>query len=148
MRVTGLLGLIVLGLLLAPAAGTEKGKLEPAKLVGTWTYVSGEKDGKKIPGADLQKGTVQFTRDKITLKSPEGTFVLKYQLDPAKSPCRIKMEITEGPQGAAGSKADGIIALKGSELKLCYPPMDGAAPKDFTAKEGSGHQLFILKRKA
>jgi uncharacterized protein (TIGR03067 family) len=146
MRVTRLFGLIALAFLATLAAAEEKAKLDPAGLVGTWTYVSGESDGKKVPAENLQKGTVEISKENITLKSDDGKFVIKYELDPSKSPCRIKMEITEGPQGQ-GSKAEGIIALKGDELKLCYPPMGGDVPQEFSAKEGSHLHLFVLKRK-
>jgi uncharacterized protein (TIGR03067 family) len=138
-------------LVLAPLSADDKdkdkdeGKVDPAKIVGTWSYVSGEKDGTKVPADNLKKGTVEITKDTITLKGDE-TFVIKYSLDTKKSPCRISMEITKGPQGE-GSKAEGIIALKGEELKLCYAPMGGDAPKDFTAKEGSKLHLFVLKPK-
>jgi uncharacterized protein (TIGR03067 family) len=147
MRVTGLFGLLALGLLLGPAAAEDKAKkLDPAKLIGTWTYVSGEKDGKKASADDLKNGTVTIAKDTITLTSPDGKFVMKYKLDPAKTPCRIEMEITEGPQGV-GAKTEGIIALDGEQLKLCYPPMGGEVPKDFASKEGSGLHLFVLKHK-
>jgi uncharacterized protein (TIGR03067 family) len=146
MRVTGLLGLMALGLLVGTAAAEDKEKLDPAKLVGTWTYVSGEKEGKKIPADNLKQGTVEITKENITLKAPDGKFVIKYQLDSAKSPAQINMEITEGPQGV-GSKAEGIVALDGEQLKLCYPAMGGAVPKDFATKEGSGLHLFVLKKK-
>jgi uncharacterized protein (TIGR03067 family) len=147
MRVIGLLGLMVLALLLAPAAAEEKkGKLDPAKLVGTWTYVSGMRNGKEVSADDLKKGTVEITKDTITLKSPDGNYVIKYELDQEKKPCQIKMEITEGPQGQ-GSKSVGIIAMKGGQLQLCYPPMGGDTPTEFAAKEGSNLHLFVLKHK-
>ncbi len=146
MRVSGLLGLAVLGCLLASAAAEEKAKLEPAKLAGTWTYVSGERSGVKVPAENLKQGTVVITKETITLKSDQGKFVMKYELDPSRTPCRINMEITEGAQGV-GAKSEGIIALDGDRLKLCYPPMGGDAPKEFSAKDGSGLHLFVLKRK-
>ena len=146
MRLTGLIGLLSLGLLLAPAAAQNKGKLDSAKLIGSWSYVSGEKDGKKVPADNLKDGTVEITKENITLKSPDGKFVIKYQLDTAKNPVQITLEITEGPQGQ-GSKSQGIIALEGDELKLCYPPMGGDTPKEFSAKENSGLHFFVLKRK-
>jgi uncharacterized protein (TIGR03067 family) len=146
MRVIGLLCLTVVLVLGTFATAEDKEKLEPGKLVGTWTYVSGEKDGKKIPADDLKKGTVEITKENITLKSEDSKFVIKYELDPAKNPCQIKMEITEGPAGQ-GSKADGIVTLKSDELTLCYPAMGGAVPDSFTAKEGSGRHLFVLKKK-
>jgi uncharacterized protein (TIGR03067 family) len=146
MRVTGLLALIGLGFVFGMAVAEDKGKLDPAKLAGTWSYVSGEKSGEKIPADHLKDGIVEITKDNITLKSPDGKFVLKYKLDTAKSPVRISLEITEGPQGQ-GSKAEGIVALDKDQLKFCYPATGGDTPKDFATKEGSGLHLFVLKRK-
>jgi uncharacterized protein (TIGR03067 family) len=146
MRLTGLIGLLTLPLLLGPVAAGEKDKLDPAKLLGTWSYVSGEADGKKISGDDLKKGTVEFTKDTVTLSSPEGKFVIKYKVDADKSPAHIKMEILEGPQGK-GAKSEGIIEFKGEQLVLCYPAMGGATPKTFETKKDSGLHLFTLKKK-
>jgi uncharacterized protein (TIGR03067 family) len=142
----GVMGVLLL--LLAPLRAEEKeaAKLDPAKLVGTWTYVSGEADGKKAPQDHFKNGSVEITKDTITLKSPEGNFVIAYSVDAKKTPARISMKITKGPQGE-GAKAEGIIALKGDELKLCYPAMGGEAPKEFRTKEGSKLHLFTLKRK-
>jgi uncharacterized protein (TIGR03067 family) len=145
-----LLALGAVVLVLAPLGADDKdkkddAKFDPAKIAGTWSYVSGERDGKKVPEANLKKGSVEITKDTITLKG-DDTYVMKYSLDPKKTPCRITIEITKGPQGE-GAKAEGIIALKGDELKLCYNPMGGEAPKDFATKEGSNLHLFILKPK-
>jgi uncharacterized protein (TIGR03067 family) len=139
-------GVAVLALSSLPAADKDEAKFDPAKLVGTWSYVSGELDGKKKTADDLKGGTVEITKETITLKSAEATFVIKYTLDTKKSPVQISMEITKGPQGE-GSKAVGIIELKDDELKICYPPMGGEAPKEFSAKEGSKLHLFVLKKK-
>jgi uncharacterized protein (TIGR03067 family) len=138
--------MMVLGLLWTSLmADEEKGKLDPAKLAGTWTYVSGVKDGKKLT-ADQLKASVEITKETITLKGEDGNYVIKYELEPDKRPCQIKMEITEGPQGK-GSKSVGIIALKDGELQICYPPMGGDTPQEFVAKEGSNLHLFVLKQK-
>jgi len=143
--------LLTLGLaafVLAPltAADKDEAKFDPAKLVGTWTYVSAVEDGKKKTADDLKMGTVEITKDTITLKGPDASYVIKYTLDTKKTPVHVSMEITKGPQGE-GSKAEGILELKGDELKLCYPPMDGDTPKDFDAKEGSKLHSFVLKMK-
>jgi uncharacterized protein (TIGR03067 family) len=116
------------------------------KLIGTWTYVSGEKNGDKVNAEGLKKASVVITKDTITLKDEEADYVIKYQLDTKKKPWAIAMEITAGPSGQ-GSKADGIIELKGDELKLCYPAMSGKAPSEFAAKKDSGNHYFVLKRK-
>ena len=143
-----LLALGLAAVVLAPlrAADKDDGKFDPTKLVGTWTYVSGEEDGKKKTADDLKMGTVEITKETIMLKGPDATYVIKYTLDTKKTPVHISMEITKGPQGE-GSKAEGIIELKGDELKLCYPPMGGDTPKDFSAKEGSKLHSFVLKMK-
>jgi uncharacterized protein (TIGR03067 family) len=149
MRGKTLLAAAVIVAFLAPAGAddkNDKGKLEPAKLVGTYTYVSGERDGKKVDADNLKKGTVEITKDTITLKSDQGDFVIKYKLDAKKSPATLEMEITEGPAGV-GTKTGGIIALKDDELKLCYAAMGGDAPKEFATKEGSGLHYFVLKKK-
>jgi uncharacterized protein (TIGR03067 family) len=148
MRRNCLLALGVAVVVLSPltAADKDEAKLDPAKLVGIWSYVSGEEDGKKKTADDLKGGTVEITKETISLKSDEATYVIKYTLDTKKSPVRISMEITKGPQGE-GQKAEGIIELKDDQLKICYAPMGGEAPKEFSAKEGSKLHLFVLKKK-
>jgi uncharacterized protein (TIGR03067 family) len=127
------------------ATGQDKeDKFDAAKLVGTWNYVSAVKDGKKMEAADLKGQTVTITKETFTLKSKD-TFVMKYVVDAKKKPIGIKFEITESPFGP-GAKAEGIIELKGDELKICYAPLEGAAPKTFESKEGSRYHLFVLKR--
>jgi uncharacterized protein (TIGR03067 family) len=137
----------VLTLLVSAGADdkNDKDKLDPEKLVGTYTFVSGERNGDKVPEDNLKKGTVVITKDTITLKVDE-TFVIKYKLDAKKTPATVELEITEGPQGV-GSKSTGIIAMKGEEVKLCYPAMGGETPKEFAAKKDSGNHYFVLKKK-
>jgi uncharacterized protein (TIGR03067 family) len=138
---------VVLTLLVSAGADEkeDKDKLDPEKLVGTYTYVSGERDGNKVAEDNLKKGTVVITKDTITLKGDE-TFVIKYKLDAKKTPATLEMEITEGLQGV-GAKTGGIISMKGEEVKLCYAAMGGEAPKEFAAKKDSGHHYFVLKKK-
>jgi uncharacterized protein (TIGR03067 family) len=149
----GVLGLGVAALLLAAglvgaddkAQAGPKDKFDAAKLVGTWTYVSGEKGGEKVDTERFQGQTVVITKDTLSLKGgPAGNFVMKYELDAQKTPAAIKLTMTESPFGA-GAAAAGVIELKGDDLKLCYAPMGGAAPTKFETKDG-GHHLFVLKR--
>jgi uncharacterized protein (TIGR03067 family) len=140
--------LLVLGVLLLalPSVRSEENKLDPAKLNGTWSYVSGEKNGEKVSEANLKNGSVIITKDRITLKGEQGDFIIKYKLNPAKSPCTIAMEIVEGPAGQ-GSMADGIIDVQGDKMRICYPAMGGPPPTEFAAKKDSGLHYFVLKRK-
>jgi uncharacterized protein (TIGR03067 family) len=120
----------------------KNGKFDPAKMAGTWSYVSAEKDGVKSDPTSL-KDKVTITKESITLGEGENKFVFKFAIDGKKDPVRISLEGTEGL--GKGSKAEGIIELTGDQLKLCYAP-SGDAPKKFESKEGSGHRLVILKR--
>jgi uncharacterized protein (TIGR03067 family) len=116
---------LVLGLAAALATGSraddkkDKAPLDPAKLEGTWT----------------------FTKDKLTMGEGDMKFEFKYTVDAKASPATIDLEMTSGPVGA-GSKAKGLIALDGDELKLCYSPED--RPKEFSGEKAF---LFVLKRK-
>jgi uncharacterized protein (TIGR03067 family) len=117
-------------------------KFDAAKLVGTWTYVSAVKNGQKADADNIKDAKVTITKDTMTLEGGAGKFVMKYTLDTKKKPVTISMKMTEGAEGAT---AEGIIELKGDELKLCYAT-EGAAPKKFESKEGSDHRLVVLKR--
>jgi uncharacterized protein (TIGR03067 family) len=146
------LGLALVALLVVSplrAADTEKdakeAKLDPAKLVGTWTYVSSEKNGEKVDAERLKGQTVILTKETLTLKSDEATFVMKYVLGLDKTPVTISLTMTESPFGA-GATAEGILELNGDDLKICYSPTGGEAPKKFEAKEGDV-RLLVLKRK-
>jgi uncharacterized protein (TIGR03067 family) len=145
MKMTTRLGACAFVLMIAPlAAADEKDKFDAGKLVGTWTYVSGEKNGTKVDPENLKAGTVKITKETITLESPQGKFVMKYTLDTKTSPVSISMEMTESPFGA-GAMSKGIIEFKGDELKLCYAT-EGDAPKKFETKEGSNSNFFVLKK--
>jgi uncharacterized protein (TIGR03067 family) len=122
-------------------------KLDPAKLVGTWVYVSGVKNGEKLDQKHFGKDDrVSLTKETITLTGEAGKFVMKYTLDAKKSPATISMEMTESPFGA-GATATGIVQVEGDQLTICYAAK-GPAPTKFEAKEGSGFHLFVLKRTA
>lgn len=140
----GASALVLAACVLGANAGDKKDKFDAAKLVGVWTYVSGEKNGEKIDKSHFNDSKVTVTKDTITLEGPSGKFVIKYTLDTAKSPVTVAMEMTESPFGA-GAKAKGIVEVKGDELKLCYAAM-GDAPTKFATKADSHHHLFVLKR--
>src|SRR5260370_26972368 len=114
MRTQCLLVLGVAALVLSPVRAADKdkeeAKFDPAKLVGTWTYVSAEEDGKKKTADDFKKASVEITKDTITLKSADDPYVIKYMLDTKKSPAQISMEITKGPQGVVVNAA-GIVEI-------------------------------------
>lgn len=144
-----LVRMTVLGLALAVAACAtaqdKPTKLDPAKLVGNYTITDGVKDGTKSPPENLKMLSVIIAKDTMTLKTPDGDFKFQYSIDPSKMPAEIDLEILDGPIGK-GAKSKGIIAIEGTTIKLAYSPDEGARPKDFDCKKGSGAQGFTLKK--
>lgn len=121
-------------------------KFDAGKMEGKWSITAGTKNGEKAD-ADKYKDAVEITKDKITLKTPDGTFVFKYTVDDKTSPATINLEILE-PDAFKGSKAAGIVKMDGDSLVLCYPAMGGDKPKDFDAKKDSGNYAFTMKKAA
>jgi len=155
MRTAACVTLCVVLLSWSTSSGGDKDKgkepaFDAAKLVGQWKYVSGEKGGAKVDEKSL-KQAVTITKETWTLKGKDDkgadvTFVMKYELDTKKNPAGIKFTMTESPFGA-GAKAQGIIELKGDDLRVCYNADDGKdAPKEFKTKDGDKMHLFVLKR--
>jgi uncharacterized protein (TIGR03067 family) len=139
MRMAFVLGLAA-ALATVSRADDKKAALDPAKLEGTWTFVSGMKNGAKASDEGL-KSTVKITKDKLTMGEGDMKFEFKYSVNAKAGPAEIDLELTSGPVGA-GSKAKGLVALDGDELKLCYSPED--RPKEFSGEKAF---LFVLKRK-
>lgn len=131
-------------LLAIPSGGGEKEKgLDPAKLIGAWKYVSAEKGGEAVPEERLKKQAVTIDKETFTLTG-DDLFIMKYEIDAKKSPAAINFTMVKSPFGA-GSKAAGILELKGDELKICYAPAGEAVPTKFETKGSKAH-YFVLKR--
>ena len=138
-----LLGLAV-GLLAVTAAADDKPTpLDPAKLVGDWTIVEGTKAGDKTEKAG---GPVTVTKDKMTLKNEDITFVFGFKLDEKATPAAIDFTILE-PDSFKDGKAKGIIKLADGKVTLCYHPMGGDRPKEFKSTKEDGNFLFVMKKK-
>lgn len=142
------LGLGLLGFVGLPTrADDKKDEKDGVKLSGKYTLVGGKKNDKPID-EDAKKGEYDFGPDKITIKGNGITFVMGYKLVPKTNPAEIDMEILEGPEGTKGSKAAGIVEVKGDTIKLAYS-MDKdkddklKRPKNFDGKEGF---LFEFKK--
>lgn len=143
---TRVLGLTVAVLFAGFATADDKkdAKFDAGKMEGKWTITAGSKSGDKAD-TDKYKDAVEITKDKITLKTPDGTFAFKYTVDDKTSPATINLEIVE-PEGFKGTKAVGIVKMDGDSLVLCYPAMGGDKPKDFDAKKDSGNYSFTMKK--
>ena len=138
------LGLLLSFTALAGAEDKKPEKLDPAKLVGDWTLTEGVKAGEKT---EKPKGLATLTKDKITLKSDDMTFVFSYKIDDKKDPVAVDFEILE-PEGLKGGKAPGIIKLEGDKMTLIYHPMMGERPTKFESTKDNGFYLFTYTKGA
>jgi uncharacterized protein (TIGR03067 family) len=128
--------------LFACAATAEDKKADAPKIEGKWTLVSGKKNGSDVDD-NSKKSTYTATKDKITIEGDGAKFVMGYKID-EKNPKNVDLEILEAPiPDLKGSKAQGIIELKGEEMKLAYSTEKDKRPKDF---EGKADFLFVFKK--
>ena len=138
---------LVVALGVALTARAEDAKFDASKMEGKWTYVSGKKAGADSAKEALM-GTVEITKDKITIPGPDGkSFSIGYKLDVKPSPVKVDLEILDGD--FKGGMAEGIIELKDDELKICYglTSMGGKRPEKFESTKDNGAHYFVLKRK-
>jgi len=128
------------------------GKKAVASLEGAYTIVSGERDGKAIPEAEIKGAVVRFTDGKIvgTDKDRKEFFAATYAVDAAKKPWKIDMKsiapAKASPGGDApkdGMKASGLIKKEGDTLTIIYALPGGETPTAFKTKEKQ--QMFVLK---
>ena len=116
-------------------------KQTAASLEGGYTLVSGEKDGKPIPEAEIKGSIVRFTGDTVlgTDKDKKEFFSATYTLDTSKTPWVITMKSKEPKE----STATGLIKKDGDTITLIYALPGGEMPKEFMTREKQ--HLFVLK---
>jgi uncharacterized protein (TIGR03067 family) len=120
----------------------EKRPFDSGRLIGKWTYESGERAGEKVPPENLQ-GVVTISKDKFVVPAgPDAEFVLPYKLNDGQYPIAIDLTIESGP--APEGKAVGIVKLVDGKLYLCYEPTGAERPDDFTTAADNGRFLFVL----
>jgi uncharacterized protein (TIGR03067 family) len=138
--------LATIGLAAAAAADDAADKKDKEKLQGTWTAVSGEKEGKEDPEA--KEHTLVFEGDKFSVKKGDQVVVRgTFKIDASKSPKTMDIEISEGPEKVKGKTAQAIYALDGDELTWCVAePGSGERPQKLATQEGVKHMLVKLKR--
>ncbi len=135
-----------IGLAAAAFADDAADKKDKEKLQGTWTAVSGEKEGKEDPEA--KEHALVFEGDKFSVKRGDKVVVRgTFKINAAKSPKTMDIEISEGPDDVKDKTAQAIYALDGDELTWCVAePGSGERPEKLATKEGVKHMLVKLKR--
>jgi uncharacterized protein (TIGR03067 family) len=133
------------GLLLAADANEDAVKKDLKLFEGTWKIVSMELEGMKLPEDQYKdaklvcKGS-DFTYTDIGGTEYKGTF----KIDPSKKPKTLDVTFTDGPN--KGEVLVAIYEIDETTYKLCAKPMSKDRPTEFSAKQGSGCVLEILKK--
>ena len=121
---------------------------ELPKLSGTWTLVSGERNGQRLPDERIGGLKVTIGADMITVNDRDNrpALVVSYKLNTAKTPNEIDMKIVQGPH--PNEVAHGIVTLDSAEqMRFCYSTGNQGRPAEFrTVPGGTVATLFILKR--
>jgi uncharacterized protein (TIGR03067 family) len=121
---------------------------ELPKLAGTWSIVSGERNGQRLPDERVAGLRVTITADTITVfdRGNKPFFVVRYKLNTAVTPNEINMEMTDGPY--RGAVAQGVVTMDSAEqMRLIYSTGSQGRPREFrTVPGGTTATLFILKR--
>ena len=114
-------------------------------LEGKWTCVSATVDGNALPSETTNLLQLVLTGERYkTLKGTDVLFDSSYTIQNSTQPKQINMVGTEGD--LKGKEAQGIYALEGDTLRICYrmPGMD--RPDAFTSGPGSKAYLVHWKR--
>jgi uncharacterized protein (TIGR03067 family) len=136
-----LLGCATVLALVSTASADDKAN---TKLDGTYSVTSGERDGKPMAEADIQKCVVKITADRITGTDKDGKEFLNatYTVDDTKKEetgkaCHVVMKSADGKsyRGMAEKTADG--------LRVVYQLDGGEAPTEFKTKDKQ--VLLVLK---
>jgi uncharacterized protein (TIGR03067 family) len=143
-RNTLLIGLIVLAVITAWADNDETAT-DQTKLQGTWTMVSGERDGQAFSD-DIRKTFKRVAKDNETTVTAGAELMLKakFSVDPSKQPKTIDYSVIGGSY--AGSQQLGIYELEGETVKFCFAVPGKPRPTSFSTKSDDGRTLTVWKK--
>src|SRR4030095_14048347 len=120
-----------------------------SQMTGTWSCAAATINGKPLADGSVKKLhlTLTDTRYKTERMNERTNVVLfdsTYRLDTTKAPVHINMVGTEGD--LTGKEAQGIIALEGNTLKICYTMPGTPRPISSASPTNSEAYLIVWKR--
>jgi len=141
--------LLALALIVQDGDKKDPNAADRERFQGSWTTVSLVNDGKKIIDEKTPpKGpatTLAYEGDKWLVKVNNKTVASGvFRIDAAKKPKEI--DILDGSGKVNDKTKRGIYTIDGDTYKYCLAKAGDDRPDDFTAKEGSGRSLGVMKR--
>lgn len=132
---------IALALLLSAPAPKDAPKID--NIVGEWTVVNQERDGK---AGSFFSDSMSFTADGKWGRVYEGKEARnceKYVLDTTAKPGTIDLIFTKDTNVAG---AYGIVRIDGDTLTMCLNYSSRVRPDKFESPAGSSNMLIVMKR--
>lgn len=136
---------LAVGLLITVGlAGCKPAMNDMKAMEGTWTLVSGEKDGEPLPESDVKNSKLTIAGDTHTVQVGDMKLKGTHKLDSTKTPKHIDANDTEGPTIGQNS---GIYEFTAAgDFRVCFAPTGKERPTDFVTKPGTGHFVHVWKR--
>lgn len=133
-----------------PRPAAQDAKPDKEKILGSWSIVSFEENGKKgkpedHQGALFESLAITFTAERMIMKMAAENNQFLYSLESQRDPKLILLStLIDNKEKPLGT---GVYALEGDVLKLCLSNLPGGeSPKQLKTKEGDGLVLFELRR--
>lgn len=123
-----------------------KGKTDLDKLQGSWTIVTLEMDGAKMPAGAPGGSKIVVNGNKFTTMSMGATYNGTISVDPTKKPKSFDLKFTAGPE--KGNTSLGIYELDKDHWRICLTVTGKTRPSAFATAPGSGLALETLRRDA
>ena len=106
----------------------------------------------KPEGGKATKDELKQTAGAILVQGNKITFTFRqveelastFRLDPSANPKAI--DITHQGEPRKGKTDLAIYELNGDTLRICYGPLDGKRPTEFTARANSDHLIVVYRR--
>ena len=116
-----------------------------ARAAGTWTCAAATINGKPLADTSVKRLHLTMTDTRYkTQRNDEVLFDSTYRLDTTKTPAHINMVGTEGD--LIGKEAQGIIAVEGNTLTICYTMPGKPRTISFASATNSEAFLIVWKR--
>jgi uncharacterized protein (TIGR03067 family) len=137
---------LVVGLLVGADEPTKKdkeilAKEELKKFQGEWVPVAMEVNGKPAPEQALKGLRVTLKGNRATFQQRDKTSQGTFTIDPTTRPKQIG---ATGQEGGREVKTIGIYEFDGDKLRICYTPVGGPRPTEFSSKRGTEKQPIFL----
>lgn len=133
---------LLLVLLVCPAARADDTKKAEKPFQGSWTVISAVRNGKDFDR--IKNDEITFKGTAMTIKGKSKVEKGSIKLDDSKKPMQIDLV----PDQANAPTLEGIVEIKGNVMKICIgKPGGGDRPDKFEAGEGTNRLLITLQKK-